>query len=232
TDVGAVYRDLHAEHGVELHLGVGVEALRGHRVVEEVALTDGSTLAADLVVVGVGVTPRTELAEAAGLVLDNGVAVDEHLCTSVAGVYAAGDVANAFHPFYDTRIRLEHWSAALNQGKAVARSMLRKPMSYDHIPYFYSDQYDLGMEYTGWAPSWARVVFRGDPGAREFVAFWLDEAGRVLAGMNANVWEVTEAIEALARSRRPVDVGRLTDPDVPLASLVPPDASEGLSVPH
>lgn len=217
-EVGAVYRDLHADHGVELHLGSGVEELRGSGSVEEVRLAGGKVIAADLVVVGVGVRPRVELAEEAGLPVDNGVLVDEHLAAA-PGIFAAGDVANAHHPFYGGRIRLEHWSAALNQGKAVAVSMLGQPMSYDRIPYFYSDQYDLGMEYTGWAPAWDRVVLRGDPSAREFVAFWLDAAGRVLAGLNANVWDVTGPIESLVRSRRPVDVGRLTDPGVELSAL-------------
>src|SRR5579883_1150068 len=219
-EVGTVYRDLHADNGVALHMGAGVDALLGSDAVEGVRLADGTVLAADLVVVGVGVTPRVELAQAAGLAVDNGVLVDEHLATSAPGIYAAGDVANAFHPLFGARIRLEHWSAALNQGPAAAANMLGRATAYERLPYFFSDQYDLGMEYTGWAPAWDRVVFRGDPATREFIAFWLHD-GRVVAGMNANVWDVTEPIGALIRSRVEVAVDRLTDPDVELSSLVP-----------
>jgi len=222
-EVGAVYRDLHAEHGVELHLGVGVESLRGTAAAEEVRLSDGTVLPAEAVVVGVGVTPRVELARTAGLTLDNGVVVDEHLATSAPGIYAAGDVANAFYPLYGTHIRLEHWSAALNQGPAAAKNMLGEPTAYDKVPYFFSDQYDLGMEYRGWAPSWDQVIFRGDPAAREFIAFWV-RRGRVLAAMNANVWDAGEALEALIRAGRPLDPAHLVDPDVDLASLAAPPA--------
>ncbi len=218
-EVGAVYRDLHAEHGVDLHFGVGVGSLGGREAVEEVRLTDGTVLAADLVVVGVGATPRTELAEAAGLALENGIVVDEHLGTSAPGVYAAGDVANSFHPLYGQRVRLEHWSAALNQGPVAAKNMLGKPTVYDKVPYFFSDQYDLGMEYTGFAPTWDEVVFRGEPSEREFIAFWLYQ-GRVVAGMNANVWDVAPTIEALVRAGQAVERARLVDTEVDLASLV------------
>lgn len=223
-EVGAVYRDLHAEHGVRLHFGVGVEELRGAKGVEEVRLSDGTVLPAGVVVVGVGVTPRTELAEAAGLEIGNGVSTDEFLATSVTGVYAAGDVADVLSPAYGTRIRLEHWSAALNQGPVAARNMLGGQIAYDKTPYFYSDQYDFGMEYRGWAPGFDQVVFRGDPAGREFVAFWLDH-GRVGAAMNANVWDQGDALEALVRARPEVEPAVLADPATDLAGLVPaPDA--------
>ncbi len=218
-EVGAVYRDLHAEHGVALHMGVGVEAFLGSGAVAGVRLADGTTVEGDLIVVGVGVTPRVELAQAAGLEVDNGILVDEGLRTNVPNVYAAGDVANAAHPLFGERLRVEHWANALHQGPAAARSMLGGGGPYDRVPYFFSDQYDLGMEYSGHAPNWDRVVFRGERDKREFIAFWLDARGRVLAGMNANVWDVVEPIQELIRSRRPVDVDRLTDPDVPLESL-------------
>jgi len=220
-EVGTVYRDLHADHGIDLHFGVGVDSIRGREAVEEVRLTDGTVLPADLVVVGVGVMPRTELAEAAGLALDNGIVVDEHLATSTPGVYAAGDVANAFHPLYRKSVRLEHWSAALNQGPVAARNMLGELTVYDKVPYFFSDQYDFGMEYTGFAPEWDEVVFRGDPTAREFIAFWLYH-GRVVAGMNANIWDVADTIEALIRADHAVDRERLIDTKVDLSSLVTP----------
>lgn len=218
SEVGAVYRDLHTGHGVKFRFGVGVQALRGGARVEEVVLADGSTVQADVVVVGVGVTPRTQLAEAAGVSVDNGVLVDEHLAASAPGVYAAGDVANAFHPAYQTRIRLEHWSAALNQGPAAARSMLGKESVYDRVPYFFSDQYDLGMEYRGWATSWDEVVFRGDTSSGEFIAFWL-AGGRVVAAMNANVWDAGDALEALVRNQASADPAALADPGTDLNSL-------------
>ena len=217
-ELGAFYRDVHADQGVELHFGAGIETLRGGDRVEQVRLTDGTALAADVVVAGVGVAPRVELAEAAGLALDNGVVTDEYLAASAVGVFAAGDVASAWHPVFARRIRLEHWSSALNQGPAAARNMLGRRAPYEQIPYFYSDQYDVGMEYSGYAPGWDRVVFRGDPAGREFIAFWLKD-GRVVAGMNVNVWDVADSIAALVAAGGQVDLSRLLDPDVELATL-------------
>ena len=217
-EVGAIYRDLHADHGVDMHFGVGVDALEGGKAVEGVRLTDGTVLPAQVVVAGIGVTPRTALAERAGLALDNGVLVDEYLTTNAEGIYAAGDVANAFHPRYRTRIRLEHWSAALNQGPAAARNMLGQHKAYDRVPYFFSDQYDLGMEYRGWAPVFDRVVFRGDVANREFISFWVNQ-GRVVAAMNVNIWDAGDAIEALLNSGGTVDLDRLADPNVDLTEL-------------
>ena len=217
-ELGGFYRDVHLEHGVEMHLGMGVRALRGNGSVDEVVLADGRTLSADLVVVGLGVVPRVELADAAGLTLDNGVLTSEHLTASTPGVFAAGDVANAWHPTLQQNIRLEHWSSALNQGPVAARNMLGRPTPYTKIPYFYSDQYDIGMEYSGHATEWDQLVFRGDPGSREFIAFWLEE-GRLRAGMNVNVWDVTEPIATLVASRRHVDATSLSDPKVDLAEL-------------
>jgi 3-phenylpropionate/trans-cinnamate dioxygenase ferredoxin reductase subunit len=217
-EVGAIYADIHRDHGVELVTGTGLEAFEGGRAVERVRLSDGRTIDCDFVVVGVGVAPRTGLAEAAGIETDNGILVSERLETSRPGTFAAGDVANAAHPFYRRRIRVEHWANALNQGPAAARNMLGKQEPYERLPYFFSDQYDVGMEYSGYAMSWDEVVFRGDPAAREFIAFWL-EGGRVVAGMNVNVWEVTDHIQALIRSGERVDVARLRDPDLPLEEL-------------
>jgi 3-phenylpropionate/trans-cinnamate dioxygenase ferredoxin reductase component len=159
-----------------------------------------------------------DLAEAAGLEVENGIVVDERLQTSAPGIFAAGDAANAWHPFYEQRIRVEHWANALNQGPAAARAMLGEPVSYDRIPYFFSDQYEVGMEYSGYATSWDQVVFRGDPDSGEFVAFWLHDS-RVVAGMNVNVWDVNEHVQTLIGSRRPVEIRALCDRDVPLESL-------------
>ena len=207
-ELGRIYADIHTDHGVRFIGGARVEALEGAGAVEQVRLAGGETLPADFVVVGVGVEPRTELAEAAGIAIDNGIAVSETLETSAPGVFAVGDVANAHHPFYGRRLRVEHWANALNQPAAAAKAMLGKPASYDRLPYFFSDQYDVGMEYTGYATEWDEVVFRGDPAEREFVAFWI-HGGRVVAGMNVNVWDVTDEIKELIRSQADVDLGAL-----------------------
>jgi 3-phenylpropionate/trans-cinnamate dioxygenase ferredoxin reductase subunit len=219
VELGAVYRDLHRDHGVRMLLGTGVAALEGDSEVERVRTLAGHVVDCDFVVVGVGADPQSGLAAQAGLDVDNGILVDEHLESSVPGVFAAGDVANAFHPFYAERVRVEHWANALNQGPVAAKSMLGRVATYDRLPYFFSDQYDAGMEYTGFARNWDRVIFRGDLRSREFVAFWLLE-GRVVAGMGVNAWDVSDPIEHLIRSRVIVD-DRLADPHVPLERLVP-----------
>ena len=215
-EIGRVYRDLHADHGVRLALGTRVAGLRGHGRVEAVLTSDGRTFDCDLVLVGAGAVPRTELAEAAGLPVRDGVLVNEQLeAVGAAGVYAAGDVAAAWHPRYQAYLRVEHWANALNQGPAAARNMLGIPTAYARLPYFYSDQYDLGMEYSGFAADWDRVVVRGDLAAREFIAFWLKDQ-RVVAAMNAGVWDVVEPIQQLIRGGRPVDPARLANPNLPL----------------
>jgi 3-phenylpropionate/trans-cinnamate dioxygenase ferredoxin reductase component len=218
AEVGGIYRDVHADHGVRMLLGTGVDAFEGDRALERVRTSDGRELECDLAVVGIGVQPRSRLASEAGVAVDDGIIVDEHLETGVPGVFAAGDVANAQHPFFGERIRVEHWANALNQGPVAARNMLGQSVAYERLPYFFSDQYDIGMEYLGFARSWDRVVFRGDPGTREFIAFWL-VGHRIVAGMNVNVWDVTDSIRALITSRVVVDDRRLADPDVPLAEL-------------
>jgi 3-phenylpropionate/trans-cinnamate dioxygenase ferredoxin reductase component len=218
AELGAFYRDVHTGNGVQMLLRTGVEAFEGETAVQRVRTSDGRELDCDLVVVGVGVQPRIQLAAQAGLAVDNGILVDERLQTSARGVFAAGDVANAHHPFYGERIRVEHWANALNQGPAAARNMLGRATAYERLPYFFSDQYDVGMEYSGFARSWDRVVFRGDPASREFIAFWLVE-DRVVAGMNVNVWEVNADVQALIRERVAVDDRRLADPDIPLGEV-------------
>ena len=219
--LGGVYRDLHAEHGVVLHLSTKIEAVVGKGAAQGVRTTEGDVIEGDLVVVGVGVAPRDELAQYAGLTLDNGIVVDEFLRSSAPDVFAAGDVAATWNPMYNRRIRMEHWANALNQGQTAARNMLSQDSqitAYTKLAYFYSDQYDLGMEYNGYASDWDRVVIRGDLTAREFLAFWLKD-GRVLAGMNANVWDQGDGIKALVRSGAVVDADRLADVSIPLADL-------------
>lgn len=235
-EVGGLYRDLHADNEVDLHLSAQVEAVVGNGTAQGVRTTDGSVVEGDLIVVGIGVSPRVELARGAGITVDDGIVVDEFLRTSAPDVFAAGDVAGTWNPRYSRRIRVEHWANALNQGEAAARNMLSpaspaspagpgNPGGPDHhmtayakLPYFYSDQYDLGMEYHGFATDWDRVVLRGDPSAREFLAFWLKD-GRVLAGMNANIWDRSDDIKALVRAGAVVDAERLADPSVPLAEV-------------
>jgi 3-phenylpropionate/trans-cinnamate dioxygenase ferredoxin reductase subunit len=224
-EVATVFADLHREHGVDFHFDAGVREFRGASGrLGSVVLADGTELPADLAVIGVGIRPNTELAESAGLSVDNGVVVDAALRTSDPHVYACGDVMNAENPLLGKRVRVEHWANALNSGKAAAKSMLGQEVVYDRVPYFFSDQYDLGMEYSGYAEpgGYDSVVFRGDVGAREFIAFWVRE-GRVLAGMNVNVWDVVDPIQVLVRAGytgKAVDVKALADPGVPLADLV------------
>jgi 3-phenylpropionate/trans-cinnamate dioxygenase ferredoxin reductase subunit len=218
VELGAFYGDIHAGHGVELVMNAGVASFEGDGRVERVRLEDGRAIDCDAVVVGIGAQPRTELAAAGGLAVDNGVLVDGRLETSVPGIFAAGDVANHLHPDLG-RLRVEHWDNALHQGPAAARAMLGEREPYARLPYFFSDQYDVGMEYSGSAPKWDRVVFRGDPSSREFVAFWVLD-GRVAAGMNVNVWDVAEPIQALIASGATVDERGLADPDVPLGDLI------------
>ena len=218
-EVGQFYADVHAQHGVTLHFSDGVASFEGaDGAVQAVTTTSGTRIEADYVVVGVGASPRVELADAAGITTDNGILVDDALRTTAAGVFAAGDVARAQNPFYSERIRVEHWSNALNQGPAAARSMLGQTVSYDRIPYFFSDQYDVGMEYSGYATGWDQVVFRGDRDGGEFVAFWLADS-RVVAGMNVNVWDVNDHVQTLIRSRAKFDVSDLTDLGTSLQSL-------------
>jgi 3-phenylpropionate/trans-cinnamate dioxygenase ferredoxin reductase subunit len=224
-EIGGFYRDVHRDHGVELALGESVEAFEGDRAVARVRTAADRVIDCDFVVVGIGVGPRVELAGSAGLDVDNGILVDDKLQTLAPNVFAAGDVARAQHPFYGERIRVEHWSNALNQGPAAARAMLGQPVSYDRIPYFFSDQYDVGMEYSGYAPQWDEVVFRGDPADGTFIAFWLQD-GRVVAGMNVNAWEVNEHVQALIRSRAPIERATLSDPDTPLDTLAATSAPQ------
>jgi 3-phenylpropionate/trans-cinnamate dioxygenase ferredoxin reductase subunit len=218
AEVGALFGHLHVEHGVDLRLGLGVTAFRGGQKAEAVELSDGSLVSGDVFVVGVGARPRTELAEAAGLELGDGIVLDQYLATSVPDIWAAGDVANAWYRDLGRRLRLEHWSGALNQGPAAAKNMLGRQLPYAKVPFFYSDQYDLGLEYRGFAPTWDQVVYRGDKDRRELIVFWLDH-GRAMAGMNVNVWDFGDEIAALVFPPRPIDPGALADPSVDLASL-------------
>jgi len=219
AEMGAVFARLHRAHGVDLFTDTTVREFRGASGRVETVATDAHAgLPADLVVVGIGAVPNVDLAAAAGLEVDNGVVTDHALRTSAPDVFAAGDVASSFHPLFGRYVRVEHWANALNGGPAAARSMLGQEVTYDRVPYFFTDQYDLGMEYSGLGGPADTVVTRGDPDDGAFIAFWTS-GGRITAGMNVNVWDVTEPIQELIRMRRQVPVASLTDPDVPLERL-------------
>ncbi|MFJ7214652.1 NAD(P)/FAD-dependent oxidoreductase [Amycolatopsis sp. NPDC098790] len=216
-ELGGFFADLHRRHGVDLRLGTGVTGFAGDTSVTAVQ-TEAGEIPADVVIVGIGARPETRLAEEAGLAVDDGVCVDASLRTEDPDVFAAGDVASAWHPGYDRRIRVEHWAAATNGGPAAALSMLGREVVYDDLPYFFSDQYDAGMEFTGWFPpgGYDRVVTRGSDEA--FHAFWL-AGGRVVAGLHVNQWdEGLDAVRELIRSGRTVDPDALADPARPLPS--------------
>ena len=220
-ELGEVFADLHRSHGVTFRFNDSVSELTGSAGKVRAAVTSaGAELQADLVIVGIGVVPNAALAVEAGLEADNGILVDEALRSSDPAIFAAGDVANFVSPLLGRRIRVEHWANALSGGPAAARSMMGKEVSYDWVPYFYSDQYDLGMETAG-LPEPGRyddIVYRGDPDSGEFISFWLAD-GAVVAGMNVNVWDVNDDIQALIRSGTEVDTARLADQDIPLTDL-------------
>jgi len=220
-ELGEVFADLHRSHGVTFRFGEGVSELRGSGGnVSTVVTSSGAELPADLVVIGIGAIPNAAIAAEAGLDVDNGILVDDALRSSDPDIFAAGDVANAFNPLLGRRIRVEHWGNALAAGPVAARSMMGQAASHDLVPYFFSDQYDLGMEAAGLPEPgrYDQVVYRGDKDTLEFIAFWLAD-GAVVAGMNVNVWDVNDDIQALIRSGTIVDTARLTDPDIPLTDL-------------
>lgn len=221
-ELGEVFAGLHRAHGVELRLGQEARELRVRDGrVRAVVTSAGAEIAADVVIAGIGVTPNVRLARAARLEIGDGIVVDASLRTSDPDVYAAGDVAGAYNPLLGKHVRVEHWANAAGGGSAAARSMLGADVVYDPVPFFYTDQYELGMEASGVvAPGdYDELVYRGAAEGLEFIAFWL-AGGRVVAGMNVNVWDVADDIQALIRSGRPVDKARLADPAVPLRETI------------
>jgi 3-phenylpropionate/trans-cinnamate dioxygenase ferredoxin reductase component len=226
-ELGSVFGELHRRHGVDLRMATSVAEISGASGrVTGVVLDGGETVPADVVVIGIGAVPNDALAREAGLVVDGGVVVGDRLRSSHPDVFAVGDVANALHPVRGRHLRVEHWANALNAGPIAARSMLGQDVTWDLVPYFYTDQYDLGMEYSGYfdLARDAEVVYRGDPAGGEFIAFWVAQ-DRVVAGMNVNVWDVSPSIERLVRSGEPIDRGRLADGSVPIDALVPQPAA-------
>jgi 3-phenylpropionate/trans-cinnamate dioxygenase ferredoxin reductase subunit len=219
--LGQSFGELHREHGVDLRTGVTVAAIESaadsHKVGAAV-LGDGTSIPADVVLVGIGATPNTDLAVTAGLELDNGVVVDAQGRSSDPDIFAVGDVANAETPALGQRVRVEHWANALDRPPTVAKGVLGRAGDFDRLPFFYSDQYDLGLEYSGRGGRDDDIVIRGDLDGREYLAFWLD-GDRVTAGMNVNVWDVQDDIQALIASRDAVDREKLADDGVPLADV-------------
>jgi len=221
-EVAPIFADLHRDHGVDLRSQVAIAELTGRDgAVTGVILSDGSRIDADMVLVGVGITPNTQLATEAGLEVNNGILVDEHLRTSDVKIFAAGDVANAYNPRLNRHIRVEHWANARRQGATAGKAMLGQDAVDARPSYFFSDQYDLSMEYTGdIGPSgYDQVIFRRYPDSAQLIVFWLSEQ-RVQAGMNINIWDVADDIERLVQLPHPADTDDLADPDIPLASLL------------
>jgi 3-phenylpropionate/trans-cinnamate dioxygenase ferredoxin reductase subunit len=219
--LGRVFADLHREHSVELRLGTGVRAVVGQRSVEGVVLDDGRTERADVVVAAVGVTPRVDLARTVrGLQVDNGIVVDHYLQSSIPGVFAAGDVANAWHPLFHRFLRIEHSANAHHQGLTAGGNAAGLHEPFSQMPYFFSDQFDLGMEFVGHARRDDRIVVRGDLEARKFIAFW-ERRGVVSAAMQVNVADVTETLTAIVAARTPVDPRILADASIPLDGVLP-----------
>jgi NADPH-dependent 2,4-dienoyl-CoA reductase/sulfur reductase-like enzyme len=223
-EVGGKFADLHRAHGVEFRFNEAaaefLAAGPGSGQVGSVVTTGGAELPADVVVIGIGAVPNDGLARSAGLEVSNGVVCDSALRTSDPDIFAAGDVASSYLPLLGRHVRVDHWSNALNGGKAAGLSMLGQQIEYNRVPYFYSDQYDLGMECAG-LPSlgtYDQVVYRGDADALEFIAFWLKE-GRLVAGMNVNIWDVNDDLQGLIRSARPLDPARLSNPAIPLQEV-------------
>lgn len=220
-ELGTMFHDLHKEHGVDMRMSVAVDKIVGtHGKVSGVQLKTGEVIPADLVLIGVGAVPNIALADDAGIITENGIVVDQAMQSSDPDIFAAGDVANAFHPLANMRLRSEHWANALNEGAAAARGMLGHDESFEDIPYFYTDQYDVGMEYSGYGPMTrdAKIVYRGDKAKREFIAFWIKD-DRVVAGMNVNVWDVNDQVQRIIRSGKVVEETRLTDESIPLDQL-------------
>ena len=232
TTVGHIFATLHRSHGVELRTSTNVTEILGRpdpvtgATLTDVRLDDGTVVQADLLVVGIGATPNTQLALAAGLEVDDGVLADEHLRSSHPDVFVAGDLANALHPRLGRHLRVGHWDNAKGQGATAARNMLGAEEAYDRLPYFFTDQYDLGMEYVGHLdPSgFDELVLRGDPGG-VFTAFWI-AGGRVSAAMHVNDWDTTATLRALVEADR-VDLTRLRDSDIPLEEVVADPSTTG-----
>ena len=219
-ELGGIFAEIHRDHGIDLRTSEGVERFEGAQRVERVIATSGAAIDCDLVVIGVGIVPNTEIAEGAGIAVDNGIVVDEYCQTDVDGIFAAGDVANFYSPILDERLRIEHWANAQSQGRAAALNMLGRKEPYNEVPWFWSDQYDLNMQLVGHAPSWDEVVFRGSVSERAFTAFYLKD-GRLRAALAVNRFRDIRPSRELIKAGMEVDSRKLRDDETELRSLLP-----------
>jgi 3-phenylpropionate/trans-cinnamate dioxygenase ferredoxin reductase component len=224
--VGELFAEFHRQHGVQLLFGTGVDAFEGTDKLTGVRTSDGEVIPADLVIVGVGVQPNIELAADAGIEVatrenGSGIVTGPDLQSSASDVYAAGDVVRWDHPLFGRPVRVEHWQNAKDTGKSAAKAILGQDVAHDAIPFFFTDQFDLGMEYAGDVPRGTsyQVLLRGDPASGAYLAFWLDDDRRLLAGMHVNTWGAIDAIQDLIRSKKQLDPDRLADTSVELSDV-------------
>ena len=217
-EVAQVFADLHEEHGVRLITGAEITEISFDAPDIEVTLADGVTAIFDQLVVGVGVQPNVELAEAAGITVDDGIRTDDHLRSSDPDVFAAGDVASADHPVLGRPLRVEHWDTAIQHGKVAAANLAGGDVAADSLPYFFTDQYDFGMEYVGGPgpDGYDRVILRGDVPGKNFTAWWL-KGDVVVAGMHANDWDAIDQVRRIVGN--PVDPDQLADESVALGEV-------------
>jgi len=216
--VGQTIAKLHRDHGVRMIFEDTVAAFEGTRRVGCVVTKAGLRLECDFAVVGIGIEPAVEALADSGIHVDNGVVVDEYCQTNVSGIYAAGDVANHYHPVFDRRIRVEHWQNAIKQGAAAARNMLGRRIAYDEIHWFWSDQYDANLQYAGFHTQWEQLVVRGRLESASYLACYVS-AGRIDAAVGLNRAKELRRIMPLIKARRPVNLERLRDESVDLRSL-------------
>ena len=217
-EMGAIYANLHTSRGIDLRLQEGISGIRGSSRAEQIITDQGNAIDCDFVVIGVGIAPDTALAESAGLEVDRGILVDEHCQTSHPDIYAAGDVANWFHPGLGHRLRVEHWDNALNQGAAAAKSMLGAPEPYSPTLYFWSDQYDLNIQYLGHATEWDEIAVRGNPDEEKFTAFYLKD-GSVHGALVVNNFRDIRPTRTLIGQKTPITAASLSDESTNLKQL-------------
>jgi 3-phenylpropionate/trans-cinnamate dioxygenase ferredoxin reductase component len=217
-DVGQAIAKLHRDHGVRMIFEDTVAAFEGTRRVGCVVTKGGLRLECDFVVVGIGIEPAVESLGDSGIQLDNGVVVDQYCQTNISGIYAAGDVANHYHPVFDRRIRVEHWQNAIKQGAAAARNMLGQRIAYDEIHWFWSDQYDANLQYAGFHTTWQQLVVRGRLDSGSFLACYVND-GRIDAAVGLNRAKDVRRVMPLIKARRPVNLEQLRNEDVDLRSL-------------
>lgn len=218
-DVGRVFEGIHRDHGVTFHFGHGVERFEGTGRVEAVVAGSGKRIGCDFVVIGVGIEPNLGVVEGTGVRIDDGIVVDQLCRTNVEGIYAAGDVANHWHPIFERRVRVEHWDNALKQGAAAARAMMGSEAPFDDPHWFWSDQYDHNLQSIGLVFDGDEMVIRGSLEERSFLAFYMKD-GLLRAAVGLNRGRDVRRCGPLIRARRPLDPDALRDEDVDLKRLV------------